>query len=108
MTPEHKLMNQVRLECSKRGYVVIRMNVFKGILIDPNGNDRYMDSGIPEGFPDLMVLRNDGKACFVETKIHPRKPTKIQLQRQELLRSLGYQAGTAYTVDEAMEIIEKD
>lgn len=67
-----------------------------------------MDSGIPEGFPDLMVLRSDGKACFVETKIHPRKPTKIQLQRQELLRSLGYRAGTAYTVDEAMEIIEKD
>ena len=108
MTLEHKLMNQVRLECSKRGYVVIRMNVFKDILVDPNGNDRYMDSGIPEGFPDLMVLRNDGKACFVETKIHPRKPTKIQLQRQELLRSLGYYSGPPCPVDEGMAIIEKN
>lgn len=52
MTPEHKLMSQVHLECSKRGYVVIRMNVFivsikkdfiynKLVLLLPNTAELY-------------------------------------------------------------------
>lgn len=106
MTPEHRLMNQIQLACGKRGYLVIRMNVFKGVLVDPKGNDRYINSGIPEGFPDMMVLKPNGEAVFVETKIHPRKPTEIQVKRQALLRQYGFKADTVYTLEEAMKLID--
>lgn len=106
MTPEHKLMNEVRLYCGERGYVVLRLNVFEGVLIAPNGEDRFMQSGIPKGFPDLLVLKDNGEAVFVETKIHPRKPTEIQLKRQKLLRNMGFKADTVYTIEEAKKLID--
>jgi hypothetical protein len=102
MTPEKSLMNDVRIALGKIGCIVIRMNV--GTFLDPH-DGRPVNTGIPVGFPDLMVLRPDGKACFIETKIHPRKPTEDQLRIQALLRSKGYPAGTAYSVDEALAII---
>lgn len=107
MTPEHALMNAIRIECGRRGYVVIRTNVIAGNLVHADGTSRYVESGLPVGWPDLMVLRPDGVACFVETKIRPRKPTGDQLRVQALLRSMGFRTGTAYSVEEALEIIEK-
>ena len=103
MTPEHRLMDEVRVECGKRGWAVSRMNV--GTFLDPH-DGKPINTGVPVGFPDLMVLRRDGKACFIETKVHPRRPTEEQLRVQSLLRASGYRSGTAYTVEEAMKIIE--
>jgi hypothetical protein len=102
MTPEHKLMDDVRIACGKKGMIVVRMNV--GTFLDPH-DGKPINTGIPVGFPDLMVLCPDGHACFIETKVHPRKPTADQLRVQALLRKNGYRSGTAYTVDEAMGII---
>lgn len=105
MTPEHKLMNEIKIECGLKGYLVIRLNVFKGKMITPQGV-QWVDSGIPEGFPDLMILRDDGIVCFIETKIHPRKATPQQLKVQSILKAMGYRVGTCYTLKEAMEVIE--
>lgn len=96
MTPEKRLMNEIRIECGRRGWVVIRMNVGK-VRMD---NGRWFDTGIPKGFPDMMVLTNDGRAFFVETKIKPRKPTKQQVEKLNLLQSLGFKAEVIYDIDE--------
>jgi len=101
MTPEHKLMNEVRIEMSKRQCLSFRMNV--GLYYSMSGD--LTQSGLPKGFPDLMILRPDGVACFIETKIHPRKPTPEQLNMQKALRGRGYKSGTAYTVQEAVAIV---
>lgn len=105
MTPEHALINQIRIECGKLGYIVIRMNIFKGQMIMPNGDIRHIESGIPKGFPDLMILRTNGEACFIETKIHPRKPTSDQVKVQKILCNLGFKAGTVYSLKEALNLI---
>jgi len=107
MTPEHRLMNEIKIECGKKGYLVIRMNVFKGKMITPQGVE-WIDSGIPEGWPDLMILKPPGEVIFIETKIKPRKPTEIQLKIQSILKSLGFKAETVYTLKEAMEVIDHD
>jgi hypothetical protein len=53
MTPEHKLMDDVRIACGKKGMIVVRMNV--GTFLDPH-DGKPINTGIPVGFPDLMVL----------------------------------------------------
>jgi hypothetical protein len=61
-------------------------------------------SGLPKGFPDVLFIRPDGQACFVETKVKPNKATPEQSVFIDKMIALGCRAGVAYTVDEAMEI----
>ena len=104
MTPESRLMAQVMIWCGERGYLSFRCNA--GTFISADGS-RYV-KGLPQGFSDILILRNDGKACFVETKIHPRKPTKQQLDFIAAVKKYGYRAGVAYSLEEAIKIIEGD
>jgi len=53
----------------------------------------------------LLILKPNGVACFVETKVHPRKPTPEQLRFIDAVKKLGYRAGVAYTLEEAIAII---
>jgi len=53
-------MNQIRIECGKKGWVALRTNVGK-FPIDGG----WFDTGLPKGFPDLLVLTNTGEAIFV-------------------------------------------
>ena len=104
MTPEHKLMNEVSLWCGKQGYICYRQDV--GLFRQPKEPYSYIKIGMV-GFPDLMIIKHNGEIAFVETKIHPRKPTKEQLQWHKILRDRGFSVGVAYNLDEAIAIIEK-
>lgn len=99
MTPEHRLMNQIRLYASEQNWLVIRNNVGKFRLAD----GRFFDTGLPKGWPDLMILVGQERAVFVETKIKPRKPTKIQIERLNRLKSLGYHAFVCYELSEFVQ-----
>ena len=101
-TPEGRLMVSVEIWCGEHGHLCFRCNA--GTFISSDGL-RYVQ-GLPEGFSDLLVLRDDGVACFVETKIHPRKPTQKQMNFIAAVRSRGYRAGVAYSLEEAISIIE--
>ena len=95
---ESRLLFEVMRELGKHG-AVYRCN--SGSVKLPNGK-RF--NGMPEGFSDVMLIRNDGRACFVETKIKPNKPTEKQLAFIQKMKKLGCLAGVAYSVDEAMQI----
>ena len=101
-TKEHRLMDEIRLEAGRRGWLAFRMNV--GTFYAPDGS--HVSTGLPEGFPDLMVVMDGGKVGYIETKVHPRRPTEAQLRVQAALRAHGCPAGTAYTLDEALAILE--
>lgn len=62
------------------------------------GNPVKMD--FPTGFPDLLVITDIGKCMFIETKIHPRKPTQEQIRLQENLRTRGFISTTIYSLKE--------
>lgn len=93
---EKYLMNQIRLECAKRNWIVIRLNVGKFKLDD----GRFFDTGIPKGFPDLMILTDFGKTFFIETKKHPNKPSKDQIRTINLLKSKGFNAEIVYNLNQ--------
>lgn len=101
-TPEGRLMQEVGIWCGAQGYLSFRCNA--GTFMSADGT-RYV-RGLPEGFSDILVLKPGGEACFIETKIHPRKPTPQQLKFIAAVRKLGYRAGVAYNLEEAKEIID--
>ena len=55
MTTESLIQNQIRVELSKAGYMVFRINVGKVRMAD----GRWFDTGAPKGFCDLFGFRPD-------------------------------------------------
>lgn len=81
---------------------IFRTNVGKRKMAD----GRWFDTGLPKGHPDLYGFRPDGRIFYIETKLHPRKPTKEQKAFLLMAIDNGAIAGVAYTVEEALRIVE--
>jgi len=96
MTNEKRLMNEIRVYCGEKGWVVVRANVGKVMM----ANGKWFDTGLPKGWPDLMILTGNGHIMFCETKIRPNRPTKEQEKILKRLRSLGYNAFIAYDLED--------
>lgn len=96
MTPETRLKNEILILCGMRGWIAFHMNVGTYQLI----TGQFISTGVPKGFPDLMILTDDGRVMFVETKIHPRKPTKEQTQWLLDLTHRGFMAFVCYDIEE--------
>lgn len=103
MTPEQYLDNQIKLWCGQHDYLCFHLNVGKIITSDK----RFFQTGLPKGFPDLMIMTNDGKIAYCETKIKPRKPTKDQERVLSLLRERGFNAFVAYNLDEFIDKLNR-
>ena len=99
---ETELMHRVMLAVQEHGNQIFRTNV--GKVRTPDG--RYFDTGLPKGHCDLYGFRPDGQICYIETKLHPRKPTKEQCQFILAMIAKGAAAGVAYSVEEALKIVE--
>lgn len=93
------MQNSIRLELSRLGYTVFRANV--GTVLMKDG--RWFDTGLPKGFSDLFCVK-DGKVCFIECKVRPRKATPEQLNFIARMIEQGCRAGVAYSVEEAVKI----
>lgn len=61
---EHDVQNEIRTWCGEHNLLAFRANVGSGYT--PDG--RYFTTGLPKGFPDVIVLDNDGHTIFVECK----------------------------------------
>ena len=101
MTQEQYLDKQIMLYCGEHNWLCFHCNV--GQVLTANGT--YFRTGLPVGFPDLLVIQTDGKVAFCETKIHPRKPTKEQVAFLTNLQERGFTAFVAYSLDEFIEKI---
>lgn len=101
---ETDLMNSIRVALSEKGCTVFRCNVGKIKTAD----GRYFDTGLPVGYSDLFGFKPGGQVFFIETKMHPRKPTEEQSKFITAVKKKGALAGVAYSVEEALQIIEED
>lgn len=106
VNPEQRLTQEIMLFCGRNDMVVFHVNVGGGMLVDKLGNKTYFNTGLPKGFPDLHILGN-GFVFYCETKIHPRKPTKEQLEWVRRLNERGIVAGVAYNLDEFIALYER-
>jgi len=61
-------------------------------------------SGLPKGFSDLLFIRRDGMACFIEVKAGDNKLSPEQEIFIARMRSLGAKAGVARSVEDALSI----
>lgn len=102
MTPEHKLMSEIKLWCGQHDYECFHVNVGKVKLSD----GRWFDTGIPKGASDLWIFTNNGKTIFCETKVHPRKPTLEQLNFIEQQKKRGFVAFVCYSLQEFINNVE--
>lgn len=102
-TPEQRLTKQIMIWCGEHDILCHHLNVGKFKLSD----GRYFNTGVPVGFPDLQIIGN-GWVSYVETKIHPRKPTKEQLEWINTLNKRGIPSICVYTLDEFIDFLEKN
>lgn len=95
-TPEQILDKKIMLYCGQQGWLCFHTNV--GSVLTADG--RIFNTGLPKGFPDLLILKPGGVVEFCETKIHPRKPTADQLRVISILNNLGFKAYVSYSFEE--------
>lgn len=118
---ESKIQNQIRCALSKFGAVFrtnsgqfwqgSRMTLKQASsLYGPETlvlvNLRSVD-GLPAGFSDLLLVAPD-KVAFIETKNEVGRLRPDQKNFLERMHSMGYAAGVARSVDEAVRLIESD
>jgi len=96
MTPEHRVMNEIRIWCGQHNLLCFRCNVGKIKL--PNGG--YFDTGLPNGFPDLLILGNNGDIYFCEVKAPGGRQRPDQIKFQYMVESRGFKYILAYSIKE--------
>lgn len=116
MTPEQRLTAEIKLFCGQRNAICVHTNVgqaWTGTRVKLVGGGtvlkdiRPFSTGLPVGWPDLMIVHPKGLVFYCETKTHPRKPTKEQRETIAVLRSKNIVAGVAYTLEEFITLWEE-
>jgi hypothetical protein len=97
---ESMLVYEIIRELGKHG-AVYRCN--SGSVKLPNGK-RF--NALPKGFADIMLIRADGIACFIECKTDKGRLTDEQARFIARMQGLNARAGVARSVDEALNICE--
>lgn len=100
MTPEHKIMNEIRLWCGQHNILCFRCNVGKIRTADGG----WFDTGLPEGFPDLLILSNNGITYYVEVKTPTGKQRPDQIKFMNEIRKRGHIYLIARSVNDIMFI----
>ena len=95
---ESRLVYEIMRELGKSG-AVFRTNA--GCYYTRSGR---RVSGLPKGFSDILYIRSDGIACFIECKLQRNKTSPEQIAFIEKMRSYGARAGIAYNVNDALNI----
>lgn len=100
-TPEQHLDKQIMLWCGQHNWLCFHCNVGKVLLAD----GRYFSTGLPNGFPDLLIITDFGVSFYCETKIKPRKPSNEQKEFINNLIDRNHVAFVAYTFDEFISAV---
>lgn len=101
---ESDLMRLAMIELSARGHLVFRANI--GQFFTKDG--RPVRTGLPVGFPDTFGARPDGQFFAIEFKIKGGRLRPEQRQTLNAMRARGLRAGVAYSVADAVSIVDGD
>lgn len=86
---ERTIERAVLRECRRRGWLCIKLQS-PGLI----------------GLPDRLVIQPGGRVCFLELKQPGGRVSRQQRLWLQLLNSLGVTAAVAYSVAEAMEVLD--
>jgi hypothetical protein len=62
--------------------------------------------GVRAGVPDLIII-HDGKTYGLELKADGNKPTKLQIEAQDAMRTAGAEIAVAVGLDAALQQLEQ-
>ena len=100
---EHNIQKEIQVALSQHNCSVFRTNVGKVMTID----HRWFDTGLPQGFPDLMGYRwVDNQINFIEEKNKTGKPREDQIRFHEFLTSHKVIHGIARSAKDALMIVD--
>lgn len=95
--PESLVVERIRVDLEGRGCIVVKIH-----------GSRFM----PEGFPDLVVVRPDGVSVFVEVKVPGRSDgpgggglSRMQLRWLWRLGAQGARCGVASSPGQARLVV---
>ena len=107
-TPEVRLMKEIQLWCGQHNFIAFHTNVGKIKFWDKvQKKERFFDTGLPPGWPALMILTDKGKVIFCETKVKPNRPTKEQINTINVLVKRGFLAFVCYSIEQFIEEVSK-
>ena len=102
MTIEHSIMNQIRLWCGQNDILCFRCNVGRVRTAD----GKWFDTGLPEGFSDLLILYN--KTCiFCEVKTATGRQREAQINFMNNVRKRGFIYIVARSVQDIINCVEE-
>lgn len=102
---EAAIQDSIRVALAEHGYIVFRTNVGKVKTAD----DRWFDTGLPSGFPDLMGYKPDnGRIFFIEVKTSIGRRRKDQVNFANGLRNKNVIYGVARSSEEAVTIVRDE
>lgn len=102
MTPEHRVMSEVRLRFGEAGWLCFRCNV--GTWLGADG--QYHSTGLPVGFPDLLAVGPNGRVAFVECKAGRGRQRKEQADFQRAVEALGHTYVLAYSATDIEPLLK--
>lgn len=112
---ERQIQDEIRLEVSKQcPGIILRTNAgqaWAGERVWSNEFNGYVIVNprpvklLVKGFSDLLYLGPDGTA-FIECKDDKGRPREEQIKFINLMRTYGYKAGIARSVEDALQIIQ--
>lgn len=97
---EHDIQDTIRLWCGQHGLLCFRCNVGKAKL----SNGFWFDTGLPEGFSDLIIFANH-TCYFCEVKTSKGRQREAQKRFQKVVEEHGYLYILARSVDDVADII---
>ena len=102
---EQAIQDAIRVKLAQEGYIVFRTNVGKVKTAD----ERWFDTGLPTGFPDLMGYKpENGRIFFIEVKTDTGKRRKDQVLFANGLRDKNVIYGVARSAEEAVAIVKNE
>jgi len=92
--PERDVQNAIRAYLGSVGVACFRCNVGRVRTAD----GRFFDTGLPEGFPDLIALPGNGRIAFIEVKTLTGRLREAQRRFRAWAQSKGYEYVVARSV----------
>ena len=98
---EHSIQNEIRIWCGEHNYLCFRCNVGS---VETKTGYRF-NTGLPNGFPDLLILGNHGDIYFCECKTRTGKQREDQIAFQRTLTERGFKYFVARSIDDVKQVL---
>lgn len=101
MIREHNIQREIMLYCGEHNILCFRCNVGRVKTID----GMWFDTGLPDGFSDLIILPGNERIIFCEVKTAIGKQRDAQKRFEKIVTDRGYKYILCRSLDDFIKKI---